>query len=176
MSWSAVWVKARHEKAVTRHLEAQGVTVFLPLHSVEHRWADRNKIVELPMIPNYVFCEFAPEQPVSIRHIPGVVDYVRCGAAIATVDGQEIDALKRTAASGCRVDPWPSLVTGQAAEIIAGPLTGLAGTVVEYRSHLRLVLSVTLLKSSVLVEIEPTSVRMTDVGAAVPKLAFAGEP
>ena len=171
MTWSAVWVKSRHEQVVKLHLDVQGVTSFLPLFPAVHRWADRNKVLRLPMIPNYVFCAFSSEHPPSIRHIPGVVDYVRCGAAIAHVDSKEIDALKRAVAESCAAEPWPTLVTGQAVEITGGPLAGMTGTVVEHKSCLKLVLTVTLLQRSILVEINPKVLRLRGPVMAIPVLA-----
>ena len=171
MNWTAVWVKSRHEKSVQRYLDAQGVTSFLPLYSALHRWTDRNKVVNLPVFPNYVFCAFGSEYPPYLGSIPGVVDYVRCGAAVARIDHHEIDALKRTVTAGYRLEPAPMFLSGQWVEITAGPLAGLTGTVVEHKSRLKLVLTVTLLQRSVLVEISPTVLRVMGPMMAVPPVA-----
>ena len=171
MIWTAVWVKSRHEKSVQRHLDAQRITSFLPLYSALHRWADRDKVVNLPVFPNYVFCAFNYEHPPYLGSIPGVVDYVRCGATVARIDSEEIDALKRTVAAGYRLEPSPMFLNGQGVEIVAGPLAGLTGTVVEHKSRLKLVLTITLLQRSVLVGISPTVLRVLEPVTKIPIVA-----
>lgn len=55
------------------------------------------------------------------------------------------------------MEPWPGLITGDSVVIVSGPLTGLTGVVIELKNKLRLVLGVTLLQRSVLLEIDRSS-------------------
>ena len=56
--------------------------------------------------------------------------------------------------------PYEFWQSGRTGRITDGPLTGLEGTVVNVRHATRLVLSVTLLQRSVLLEIDPASVAL----------------
>jgi transcription antitermination factor NusG len=171
MNWYALWVRSRHEKRVRLLLELRNIPSFLPLYTARHRWADRNKVLQLPLFPGYVFCNCHTHQRFTILGIPGVIDIVRCGSTFAVIEPSEIEALKRLVASCANAEPWPSLVIGKAVEIVAGPLAGLAGTVIAYKNELRLVLSVTLLRRSVLVEIDRASLRIESQAVEMPCLA-----
>lgn len=77
--WFALRVKLRHEKKVRWILHRMGFTSFTPLYSVRNKWADRYKLVELPLFPGYVFCQFSAGERAGILQTPGVIDVVRCG-------------------------------------------------------------------------------------------------
>lgn len=153
-SWYALEVRSRYEKSVHSHLAREGYEAFLPLSREWHRWADRTKLVELPLFPGYLFCRFEPLRTHPVFKSPGVMGVVRIGNAPATVDSAEIEALQRAQMARLPFAAWPELLKGQRVIMSNGPLTGLHGTVVEIRRTLRLVLSVTLLQRCVLVEID----------------------
>ena len=152
------------------HLEARNILSLLPLYTARHRWADRRKVLQLPLFPGYVFCECNTGQRFAALQIPGVIDIVRCGSASAVIDPGEIQALKRLVASRWNAEPWPWLVAGKAVEIVAGALAGLTGTVIAHKNGLRLVLSVTLLRRSVLVEIDHASLGIESSTLGMPSL------
>lgn len=154
MRWFALRVKSRHEKAVACNLQAMEFASFTPLYTARHQWVDRQKTLQLPLFPGYVFCQFSPGDRFSVMRAPGIIDVVKFGDSLAAVDDSEIRALQQLIVSGCKAEPVPYLASGQPCSIASGPLAGLSGTVVEHKSGLRLVLSVSLLRRSVLVEID----------------------
>lgn len=152
--WYAVRVKPRHEKRVSEIFGYKQIEPLLPLYRARNRWSDRMKEVELPLFPGYVFCKLDPMFRVPVLSTPGVIDIVRFGKEPAVIDAVEVAALKRLMASGLAPEPWPHLVPGERVEIDDGPLAGCAGVIIEVKKRLRLVLSVTLLHRSVLVELD----------------------
>jgi transcription antitermination factor NusG len=157
--WYAVRVMPRHEKNVSLILKLKGFEDFLPLYTARQKWADRYKNIQLPLFPGYVFCRFEASTRIPILNTPGVIEILRFGPHLAALDEDEIQALQELMRSELACQPWPRLEIGQPVEIAEGPLSGLKGTVVEFKKALRLVLSVTLLCRSVLVEIDPSWVR-----------------
>lgn len=153
-SWYALEVRSRYEKSVYSYLTREGFEAFLPLYRERHRWADRTKTVELPLFPGYLFCRFEPVRSHPVLKSPGVMGVVRLGDEPAMVDSAEIEALRRAQAARLTSEAWPQLIRGQRVRMSDGPLAGLHGTVIEIRNTLRLILSVTLLQRSVLVEID----------------------
>lgn len=153
-SWFALRVKSRHEKLASSVLESKGYEQFLPLYRTKRKWTDRIKQVDLPLFPGYVFCRFNPTTRSGVLNTPGVVDIVGFGKEFAVVEESEIDALKRVVSSQLSCEPCAPLSVGETVRIEDGPLEGLKGRVVEVKKSLRLVLSVTLLQRSVLVEID----------------------
>jgi transcription antitermination factor NusG len=162
MPWYAIRVRSKHEKKISWVLRLRDFDSFSPLYSARHRWTDRLKVVQLPLFPCYVFCQFGASQEALVLQTPGVIDVVRFGCTPAPIDDNEIKALQRLIGSGCKAEPWASVVIGQPAIIIGGPLAGLSGVVMERKRKPSLVLSVTLLGRSVLVEIDRACIAQYD--------------
>ncbi len=157
--WFALHVRPRHEKTAAAALKSKGFEEFLPLYACFRRWSDRLKRVEAPLFPRYVFCRFAPRESRTVLATPGVLSVVGFGKRPIPVADQEIHALQAIVASGLPAEPWPFLQVGQLVRMDAGPLSGLEGILLDFKSGHRLIVSVTLLQRSVAVEIERLWVR-----------------
>ena len=158
--WFAVRVKSRHEKIVAEVARNKGFEQFLPLNRCHHRWSDRVKSVELPLFPGYLFCRLNPGHRVPLLTIPGVVYLVGVGKTPVPIDDNEILALQAAIRSGLPAEPWPFLEVGRRVRLEDGPLAGLEGLLIEKRKQNRLVVSVSLLRRSVAVEIERNWARL----------------
>ena len=154
MQWFALHVRSRHEKSVQAQLLAKQRDVFLPLYSQSSKWADRQKIISLPLFPGYVFCRFNRAAPSTVLATSGVIDIVRVGSEPAAITDAEIEVLRQIVKSRVNIEPFPQLVKGQSVIMTAGPLSGLTGTLANIRNTARLVVNVELLSRSVLVEID----------------------
>jgi transcriptional antiterminator NusG len=152
--WYAMHVRSRAEKYVALQLEAKQYEVFLPLYRSRRRWRDRWKTILLPLFSGYLFCNFDAADRYSVLATSGLIDIVRTGHDPAPVELSEIEAVRRMVDSPLALEPYAGLVRGQRVTLQDGPLRGLSGTLMEVRKGLRLVVSVELLKRSVLAEIE----------------------
>ncbi len=152
--WFALRVKPNHEKRVSELINYQGLEEFLPLYRVRRKWAQRMQNIDTPLFPGYVFSRFERQSWTKIINTPGVIDAVRFGTTLASVDDEEIRALQLVQHSKTAMRPSPYLRAGQIMRVTAGPLAGVNGTLMELKGVTRLVLSVTLLQRSVLVEID----------------------
>jgi transcription antitermination factor NusG len=152
--WHALYVRSRHEKSVYAQLDAKEEEAFLPLYSRKQKWADRWKTVELPLFPGYVFCRFDANRRYSVLATSGVIDVVRTGSQPAPIHAGDIEAIQRIVKSPLLTEPLPDLVAGEKVIMSDGPLKGLTGTLMEVRKGFRLVVSIELLRRSVLVEID----------------------
>ena len=154
LPWLALQVKARAEKIVSTIARNQGFEEFLPVYQSRRRWSDRFKSVEVPLFPGYVFCRANPELRLPLLTIPGVVNFVGIGKVPATIDETEIASIQAAVASRLSAEPYPFLEVGQRVRVAEGPLAGLEGLLVQVRKQHRIVVSVSLLRRSVAVEIE----------------------
>jgi transcription antitermination factor NusG len=153
VSWYALTIAPRKEKATAQTLRIAGFEDFLPLCSSPRQWTDRIKRLETPLFPGYVFCRFDPQLRQKILKMPGVVSIVSFGKIPEPVDEGEIGALQAVCRSGLAATPWPIPEVGSRVQLHEGPLRGLEGILVEDKKT-RLVLSLTLLQRSVAVEID----------------------
>ena len=152
--WFAVAVKPRFDKAVARTLESKGFETLLPLYKKQHRYAARSTVSELPLFPGYVFCRFNALTRLPILTTPGVTQILGTGSIPLALSEEEIVSLRVAIQADLPLQPFPFLQAGQRVRIEQGALTGVVGLVVRIKASLRLILSVTLLQRSVLVEID----------------------
>ena len=158
IQWFALAVKPRHDKAVARTLERKGFETLLPLYRKYHRYATRRTESELPLFPGYVFCRFNVLTRLPILTTPGVTQILGTGNTPIPLSENEITSLQTAIAADFPLQPFPFLQVGQRVRIEKGVLAGVVGIIIRLKQSLRLVLSVTLLQRSVLLEIDPHQV------------------
>jgi len=167
--WFALRVKSRSEKIVATIARHKGFEEFLPLYQSRRRWSDRFKSVELPLFPGYVFCRLNPDNRLPLLTIPGVMSFVGIGKVPVPIEDAEIAAIQTALGAGLMAEPYPFLEVGQRVRLAEGPLAGVEGLLVEVRKEQRLVVSVSMLKRSMAVEIDRHWVRPVDTkGREVP--------
>ena len=155
--WFAFRVRPRHEKQVSLALRRRGLRNFCLLYKSKRQWADRTKVVEMPLFPGYIFCSTSRSLIVPVVMTSGVIDVVRAGTNPLPADRLRIEKLQQTVSVDVLIEAWPYTEVGEAGSfsILRGPLAGLTGILVEVRRSQRLILSVNLLRRSVLVEVHP---------------------
>jgi transcription antitermination factor NusG len=159
--WYALRVRSRHEKVVQRALQHRGYHEFLPLYLKNSQWSDRNKEVQVPLFPGYVFSQFNFTHRLYILSIPGVLHIVGNGNIAAAVQEHELEAIKRSLALGRAVTPHPFLQVGQRVVVQRGSLTGVEGILLDIKGQSRLIISVALLQRSVAIQIPRDWVKPT---------------
>jgi transcription antitermination factor NusG len=164
--WLALNVAPRHEKKVSCQLEHKGYETFLPLYRRQHQYGRRTREFQLPLFPGYLFCRADLNERLPVLTIPGVLQFLGAGKTPTPIADDEICALQIAARVGLHMEPHGYWEKGQWVRIARGPLTGLEGMVVDSNKPLRLVLSITLIQRSVLVEIDTDCV-VADAGDAI---------
>ena len=154
LPWFALQVRTRQELGVADYLQGKNYECFLPLYKRRRRWSDRIKEVEVPLFAGYLFCRLNIHDRLPILKTPGVVQIVGCNHQAIPVDEREIHAIQVMLASGVPNQPWPFMAVGDRVRIESGPLLGLEGILLDSKGNHRLILSVTLLQRSVVVEID----------------------
>ena len=152
--WFALSVTVRHEKTVSQILRNKGFETFLPLYTRRHQYARRVREFEMPLFPGYLFCHLDPRARLPILTTPGVLRMVGAGKLPIPVESSEILSLKTAVDAGLPMTPHPFWQSGQRGRITVGPLAGVQGLIVKVRNSVRLILSVTLLQRSVLLEVD----------------------
>ena len=163
-SWSAIYTRHQHEKAIAQILSAKGLEVFLPLYQATRRWKDRTMHLSLPLFPCYLFLRGLEERRLEVVTTPGIVSILSINGEPATIPESEIESVRRAIEWGNRVEPHPFLRCGDRVRVITGPLQGLEGILVRKKSLCRLVLSVELLQRSAAVEVDVSSVERIESG------------
>jgi transcription antitermination factor NusG len=152
--WYAVYTKSRHEKLAEINLKNRGVTTFLPLREVVSRWKDRNKTINVPLFPSYVFVKIGFMDMHKVMYTKGVLKVIGCNDTPVPVPAEQVEAIRTLIQSKLKYDPYPYLDMGREVLIKSGPLQGIIGKIMEKRSKHRFVLSIDLIKKSVSVEVD----------------------
>lgn len=174
--WYAIYTRHQHEKSAADFLARKGFETFLPLYSATHRWKDRNKVVSLPLYPNYVFLHGGVDRRIAILSTPGTVGLVEFAGRACKIPPVEIEVMRRVVESRINVEPHPFLNCGDWVRVKSGALEGIEGILVRKKNQNRLVLSVDLLQKSVAVEVDAFAVERTRRFKPAPFVSAVGEP
>lgn len=164
--WYAVQVKSRFEAVAAALLEQKGFPILYPTYTEHRRWNDRTRELPRPLFPGYVFCRFDARSRLPVLTTPHVMSVVGAGRIPVPVEDAEIRAVRDVQRSGRTVLPWPFLGAGEKVRVIAGPLRGLEGLLLSTKNESRLVISVTLLRRSIAVEVDRVAVEPVHAGRA----------
>jgi transcription antitermination factor NusG len=134
---------------VARNLRSKGYDEFVPTYRPVGR-----RGVELPLIPNYVFCRLNAEVRYPIISTPGVVRILSAGGNPLPIEWHEIASLQTIAEAPTSARPVTGLIPGEMVWVRDGPLRGVRGVLQSSEDERRLIVSVTLLQRSVLVDLE----------------------
>ena len=163
-NWFALQVRTRWERTTASVLSNKGYEILLPVYELEKRWAGGTKTVSAPLFPGYVFCRFDITKRLPILVTPGVISVVGQGRIPTPIDPKEMSAIQTLVSTGVTAEPWPYLEVGQKVRIEDSSLQGMEGILIAFKGSRRIVVSVSMLRRSVALEIDRA--RVTPVGAA----------
>lgn len=155
-AWYAVRVKPKFEKVVSLGLRGKGYEEFLPLRAEHRQVQNRNRTVELPLFPGYVFCRFDETKRLPVLTTSGVFQIVTHAGRLAPVPDHEIESLQTMVRSKLPVEEFP-YSPGDKVRIVSGPLAGVEASISRVKDRYRVVVSVAMLERSVAVEIAALS-------------------
>jgi transcription antitermination factor NusG len=151
--WLVLRTRTYQEHTVHTDLQHRQINSYLPTRMVRRR-TGRSVATRVPLFPGYVFVQPRLEQFESIRYVRGSCGLVLAGTRPATMPESDLEAVKRLVRSGAPLDVNQRLMCGLRVEVIDGPLTGVAGELVDVKRRSRLVINAPLMCRSVSVEID----------------------
>jgi hypothetical protein len=153
-TWWVAHTKSRFEKAFAWDLLRRGIGYYLPMIERVKISGGRRRKALVPLFSSYVF--FCGQQ--QARDEAMATD--RLCQTIAVADQRQfmaqIDAVHRALTCNARLDPYPFAAVGKRCRISAGPFMGVEGVVISGGQNTRIVLEVSTLGQSVVMEIDPS--------------------
>ena len=182
LNWFALQIRSRWEGTTAGLLRSKGLETLLPTFTAKRKWSDRLKVVEAPLFPGYVFCRFDVHDRLPVLITPGVISVVGRGKTPVAVNDAEIFSIQAAIESGIHMEPWPYVEIGERVRIKDDVLDGMEGILTSFKGSHRVVISVTLLRRSVALEIDrsritPLGLPQTapvDVAEEIPELELVG--
>lgn len=152
--WYPVYTNPRAEKSACDALTNKGIETYLPLHRQLKQWSDRKKWVEEPFIKSYLFVHIKEHDQAAVLMTKGISRFIYFSGKIASMPGRQIDELKLIMASPYDLEiTEEDLQPGEKIIIKAGPLKGLSGEIISYRSQKQLALRLENLGYSIIVHV-----------------------
>ncbi|WP_295799386.1 UpxY family transcription antiterminator [Mucilaginibacter sp.] len=150
--WYPVYTNPRAEKQACQALVSKGIETYLPLHRQLKQWSDRKKWVEEPFIKSYLFVRINEHEQTEVLMTKGIARFIYFSGRIASMPDRQIDELKLLMASPYELEVTAEhLQPGEKIVIKAGPLKGLTGEIISYRSQKQLALRLENLGYSIVV-------------------------
>lgn len=166
--WYALQLRTRWESSTAELLAGKGYQTFLPTYKTLKRVRGKSCEASSPLFPGYVFCRFDAHRRLPVLLTPGVIAVVGRGRIPVPVEDSEIDAIQKVVSTGLQAEPWPYLEVGQLVRIDNGALCGVQGILIGFKGARRIVVSVSLLRRSVALEIDRSVVTAIEPSLAVP--------
>ncbi len=130
--WYVVYTKPRCEKKVAEYFTNREIENYCPLHRVTKKWHDRNKVINEPLFPSYVFVRATVMQLSIIRETKGVINFVYWLGKPAMIRNEEIETIRQFLKDYDKVMLEKTIVNLQdTVRILYGPLMNQEGKVVE---------------------------------------------
>lgn len=131
--WYAVHVRSCCEKKVAQKLKSLGINTYLPIQKEVRQWSDRNKTVDVILIPMIIFIELEFERILEVKKLSFIYDFLKAPGEKepAIIPDNQIEALKYMVGNGNNEVEFSreDYSKGEFVTICRGKLKGLNGYV-----------------------------------------------
>ena len=134
--WYPIYTNPRAEKQAYKALIQKGIETYLPLHRQLKQWSDRKKWVEEPLIKSYLFVRIKENEQSQVLMTKGVARFLYFSGKITSMPERQIQDLKLLLTSPYELQITENnLQPGEVIIVKSGPLKGLKGEILSYRSQ-----------------------------------------
>jgi transcription antitermination factor NusG len=131
--WRVIYTRSNWEKKADALLKQSGLNSFCPIVKQKRKWADRNKIVEVPLFSSYVFVQVNSNEEDRVLQTSGVIGYVRDFGTIAEISAAEIELIRSSVNTYEDIEcvNISEIIKGNSVSLNDGVLYDLKGEVLE---------------------------------------------
>ncbi|RYE37224.1 MAG: UpxY family transcription antiterminator [Sphingobacteriaceae bacterium] len=150
--WYPVYTRSRAEKQAFELLQKKGIEVYLPLQKTLKQWSDRKKWVEEPLFQSYLFVRVVPKQHTEVLMTKGIVRFLYHAGQIATMPDKHVNDIQLLLSADAALEVTAEHIEpGEKVVIKAGPLIGLTGEMVSYKSQKQLIIRLENMGQTILI-------------------------
>ena len=150
--WWVAHTKSRNEKALAQDLVAKNISYFLPMTWKVQCRSHMTLRSLLPLFSGYLFFCGREAERVEILRTNRVANVIEVKNQEKLLD--ELVQFERALRAGAPLMPYKYIKAGQRCRVVAGPLLGLEGIVIQVKNLARLVLQIDMLGQAASVEID----------------------
>lgn len=160
-NWYPLRTKFKHEKTAFKNLSKAGYEVYLPLTKSIRKWSDRKKIIEVPLIPTYIFAYLSYNQLHKVLDLPWVTRYITFNGKPATIREKDILLMKKALDANTEIEIIDGIIEeGTTIKLISGPFNGYEGKVLDYKSKKNIVIQLGDIQKSLLITVEKSAIQI----------------
>jgi transcription antitermination factor NusG len=158
--WYALYTKSRAEKQLNEQLIKAGFEAYLPLQRVLKQWSDRKKWVEVPLFRSYIFVHISGAEYYDVLNVPGAVRFITFEGKAVPIPPQQMEAIRQFVDTKQELpDVDLKLEPGTTINIIAGPMKGISGELIEIMGKKKVRIEIDGLGQSVFLELPASHIR-----------------
>jgi transcriptional antiterminator NusG len=153
--WFAVRTKPRHEKKAAAELQEKGISALLPLSCEKRQWSDRQRVVEMPLFPQYLFVRMVQsvQTRLSVLRTNGITNFVGARGVGLPIPDEQIERIQTVLGQGIPVASHLFVNVGKRIRIRGGALDGVQGILTAVNGDETLIVSVDLIQRSLAIQI-----------------------
>ena len=152
--WYAVYTNPRAEKQVYERLVENNIEAYLPLKKTIRQWSDRKKIIEMPLLPSYIFVKTSPKSFPLVYKIYGVVKFISFEGKPVSIPEKQIDILRILIDSNADIEVTSeNFAKGDNVEVVTGALKGITGELIKIGSNSRFIVRINKLDQNLILKI-----------------------
>jgi len=152
--WYPVYTNPKAEKKAHQSLSDKGIETYLPLRRQLKQWSDRKKWIDEPFIKSYLFVHITQQEQTEVLMTKGVARFIYFGGKVTSMPDKQIEDLKLLMTSAVELEVTEeNLLPGEKIVLKAGPLKGMVGEIISYRSQKQLALRLENLGCSVIIHV-----------------------
>ncbi|MCJ7674350.1 MAG: hypothetical protein MUO33_04265 [Sedimentisphaerales bacterium] len=150
--WWVAHTKSRNEKALAHDLVAKNIHYFLPMTWKVQRRSHRTLRSLLPLFSGYLFFCGQETERVELLRTNRVANVIIVKDQEKLL--KELIQFEQALRAGAPLTPYKYIKAGQRCRVVAGPLLGLEGIVIQIKNVSRLLLQIDMLGQAASVEID----------------------
>jgi transcription antitermination factor NusG len=152
--WYPVYTHPKAEKKAHQALLNKGIETYLPLRRQLKQWSDRKKWIDEPFIKSYLFVRITQQEQTEVLMTKGITRFIYFGGSVASMPDKQIEDLKLLMTSAVELEVTEeNLLPGEKIVLKAGPLKGMVGEIISYRSQKQLALRLESMGCSVIIHV-----------------------
>ncbi|HEY9003095.1 MAG TPA: UpxY family transcription antiterminator [Mucilaginibacter sp.] len=152
--WYPVYTHPKAEKKAHQALSDKGIETYLPLRRQLKQWSDRKKWIDEPFIKSYLFVHITQQEQTEVLMTKGITRFIYFGGKVTSMPDKQIEDLKLLMTSAVELEiTEENLLPGEKIVLKAGPLKGMVGEIISYRSQKQLALRLENLGCSVIIHV-----------------------
>ena len=167
-AWYAIYTKSRAEKKVFQFLQWKEIDCYLPLQRTMKKWSDRKHLTDIPLLRSYVFVYVTDCDKERMRFIPGMARMVSFDGQAICISDKEIRWIQLLEGQKGEAVPVDQFFNqGDKVKVVAGPLVGLEGELIKMKGKHKVVITISSVNQSIMVEIAGHFLAKTEIAGEV---------